>query len=200
MTKFECAYESLLVLAAFLNTTVFGYLLLFAVVIMPGIGQLSDGEFLHAFQVMDGIIQDNEVIFIMTWMGSFLSVIAVAILSLAPRDTEAKSTSNKILIVLAASFSTIGQVITSTVHLPRNNRVHTLVLDEMDDQTLLEEREIFESSWNAWNVVRTVLFGIAGYLLTVCLLKKQSVLFQKSKSVTENQSILDGSHLRATYI
>lgn len=200
MTKLECAYETLLVLAAFLNTTVFGFLLLFAIVVMPGISVLSDGEFLLAFQVIDETIQDNQPLFILTWMGSFLSVVAVAFVVLSNKlDEDSVGLRTKLTIVAAAVASIIGHVITFTVHLPRNNRVHNLAIDELDDETLLEERDIFEASWNRWNAVRTVLFGTAGYLLTICLLKKESTLFKSDKARGENQSILEGSHLRAIY-
>ena len=61
-------------------TLVTGFTLLYAVVIMPGLSKLDDKEFIKAFQVTDGVIQDNQPLFILTWLGSVISVVG-AILS-----------------------------------------------------------------------------------------------------------------------
>jgi len=42
---------------------------------MPGISSLTDREFIRAFQAMDGIIQDNQPLFILVWVGSAVAVI-----------------------------------------------------------------------------------------------------------------------------
>ena len=46
-----------LALATFLCSLVAGFLFAFAVVVMPGIRNLGDREFLRAFQEIDGVIQ-----------------------------------------------------------------------------------------------------------------------------------------------
>ncbi len=48
--------EALLVVAALLVCLVAGFLIAFALIVMPGIGRLGDGEFVRAFQDMDAII------------------------------------------------------------------------------------------------------------------------------------------------
>ena len=42
-----------------------GFILTYAIVVMPGLSNLDDKEFIKAFQVTDGIIQNNQPIFIL---------------------------------------------------------------------------------------------------------------------------------------
>jgi hypothetical protein len=49
-------------------TVVFGFVLIFAIVIMPAIAALDDIEYIHAFQVIDKVIQDNQPIFAVYWV------------------------------------------------------------------------------------------------------------------------------------
>lgn len=57
-----------------------GLLFACAIVTMPGIKSLNDGEFVRAFQVMDGVIQNNQPLFMLVWKGSTLSLLLAAIL------------------------------------------------------------------------------------------------------------------------
>lgn len=52
-----------LTLAPFLCSLVAEFLFAFAIVAMPGIRTLNDGEFIRAFQAMDLVIQNNQPIF-----------------------------------------------------------------------------------------------------------------------------------------
>ncbi len=61
----EAIFQIALILATFLCSLVAGFLFAFAVVAMPGIKRLNDGEFIRAFQVMDGVIQNNQPIFLL---------------------------------------------------------------------------------------------------------------------------------------
>ena len=65
-----------LVAAAFLCSLVAGLLFSFAVVVMPGIGRLDDRDFLGAFQAIDRVIQNNQPLFIVAWVGSVLALLA----------------------------------------------------------------------------------------------------------------------------
>ena len=49
---------------------------------MPGFSKLDDKEFLRAFQVTDGVIQNNQPLFMLTWVGSIISVLSVIVVSL----------------------------------------------------------------------------------------------------------------------
>ncbi len=51
----EGLFPIILLVATFLCSLVAGFLLAFAIVVMPSIKQLNDREFIRAFQVIDGI-------------------------------------------------------------------------------------------------------------------------------------------------
>ena len=69
--------ELSLISSAFLCLLVSGFTLIFAIVVMPGISNFEDKEFLKAFQLIDGIIQNNQPIFLLIWLGSVLSLIHI---------------------------------------------------------------------------------------------------------------------------
>jgi uncharacterized membrane protein len=69
-----------LLLSILLCSLVAGLLFGFAVVVMPGIAKLTDREFLSSFKHMDGIIQDDQPLFILVWAGSILSLTSTLIL------------------------------------------------------------------------------------------------------------------------
>ena len=146
-------------------TLVTGFIFTYAVIVMPGFSKLGDKEFLRAFQVTDGIIQNNQPLFILTWIGSIISVLGTvfcAILSLELLETW--------LIILCGVVYLLGvQGITISIHLPLNNRVQKLVLDELSNQTLTEARGNFEETWNFYNKIRTALAFSVSLLFLVFL-------------------------------
>ena len=154
-----------LILSILFCTLVTGFIFTYAVIVMPGFSKLDDKEFLKAFQVTDGIIQNNQPLFMLTWIGSIISVLGTvfcAILSLELREAW--------LIVLCGVVYLLGvQGITISIHLPLNNRVQRLVLDELSNQTLTEERGNFEETWNFYNKTRTALAFSVSLLFLVFL-------------------------------
>ena len=59
-----------------------GFILTYAIIVMPGLSKLDDKEFIKAFQVTDGIIQNNQPIFILIWIGSIISVLNTIVISI----------------------------------------------------------------------------------------------------------------------
>ena len=57
-------FQIALIVATLLCSLVAGFVFAFAVVVMPGIKGLPDREFIRAFQVMDGVIQNNQPMFV----------------------------------------------------------------------------------------------------------------------------------------
>lgn len=166
------AFQIFLLLSALLCTLVFGFLLVFDIVIMPGIGKLDDGGFLRAFQLIDGMIQDNQPVFVFIWVTSVLALITTMGLG----ASEYKDGARLIWMVVATAAYLIGQVTTFTINVPMNNRLQTLNIATLDYSTLKVERERFEVPWNSWNRFRTVLFGFtSGYLLVALLLEESAM-------------------------
>ena len=158
-----------LILSILSCTLVTGFIFTYAVIVMPGFSKLDDKEFLKAFQVTDGIIQNNQPLFMLTWIGSIVSVLGTvfcAILSLEFRES--------FLIIIGGFVYLLGvQGITMSIHLPLNNKLQELVLDELSNQILKEQRSNFEETWNFYNKIRTALaFSVSLLFLLFFTLRK----------------------------
>lgn len=149
-------------------TLVTGFTLLYAVVIMPGLSKLDDKEFIKAFQVTDGVIQDNQPLFILTWLGSVISVVGAILSSIISVGLP-----EAWLIVFVGVFYLLGvQGITLSVHLPLNNHIKKINIEKTAHQTLSVEREKFETRWNFFNTIRTgISFLVSLTLLLVIALR-----------------------------
>lgn len=92
-----------LILATLLSSLVAGFLFAFAVVVMPGIRSLDDGAFIRAFQVTDRVIQNNQPLFLLVWVGSVLSLIMAAVMALWHLGGT-----DRALVIVAALVSVLG--------------------------------------------------------------------------------------------
>lgn len=159
------AFQISLLIAAFLVTVVFSVAFIFAIVVMPGIGKLDDGEYLHAFQVIDGVIQNNQPAFVTVWIGSVVMILVTMGLGIAELDGPKKA-----MLITFTVLYMMGQIATVGINIPLNNRLQTLDIKCLDETNKRLERQAFEPKWNFWNVVRTFLFGSASIYLLVLLL------------------------------
>ena len=130
-----------------------GFIFTYAVVVMPGFSKLNDKDFLRAFQVTDGIIQNNQPLFMLTWVGSIISVLSVIAISIFSLEfSEAW-----IMFVVGLIYLLGVQGITISIHLPLNNRIQAIDINNVNDQSLNEERTKFETRWNNFNNIRTFI-------------------------------------------
>ncbi len=156
-----------LIPATLLCSLVAGFVFAFACVAMPGLGDLEDREFLHAFQVMDRVIQNNQPIFLMVWVGSAVALLAAGLLGV--RQLEGV---DRLLLIAAGVVYFLGvQLPTITINIPLNNDLQTLDVQAMDETALAEAREGFEPRWNRWNTLRTALATLTSVLLIVLVLR-----------------------------
>lgn len=156
-----------LILATVLCSLVTGFLFAFAVVVMQGIKSLNDREFIRAFQVIDGVIQNNQPIFVLVWVGSVVVLIISAVLSIGQMDGI-----GQMLIILAALTYLLGvQLPTVIINIPLNNKLQTLDIDALNETAKKEAREDFESRWNRWNSIRAALSSLASVLLIILLFR-----------------------------
>jgi uncharacterized membrane protein len=160
-------FQAVLILAAFLCSLVAGFLFAFAVVVMPGIGGLDDRDFIRAFQLIDRVIQNNQPLFILVWVGSVLAVVAAAVLGLwALRGAD------RLLVIAAALvYLLCVQLPTVAINIPLNKELQKLDPDTMDEAARGRARNDFESRWNRWNAIRTAFASLASLLLVLLLLK-----------------------------
>ena len=142
-----------------------GFIFTYAIVVMPGLSKLSDKEFLKAFQVTDAVIQNKQPIFMLTWVGSIVSVLSLILISITYVGL-----SETWLIVLVALIYLLGvQGITILIHLPLNNQIQKLNLEKLKDENLRNERLNFENKWNFFNNIRTTIAFFVSLTLLIFL-------------------------------
>ena len=142
-----------------------GLLFGFAIVVMPGIANLSDKEYLLAFKHMDAVIQNNQPLFVLVWAGSILSVILTLVLGILNLDDE-----KLYLLIGAASVYLIAvQLPTFRFNIPLNNELQNLDIEDLEETQAQSSRTKFETSWNRWNRIRTIN-GIVAVSMFVLLL------------------------------
>ena len=163
----ESTFQIILILATLLCSLVAGFLFAFATVVMPGIKKLNDREFIRAFQVIDGVIQNNQPLLVAVWMGSILAAVASAVLGFGQLDGT-----QRLLLISAPIVYILGvQLSTFTINVPLNNRLQKLNVDAMDQVALKAARMNFEPGWNRWNLVRTPFAGLASVLFMILLFR-----------------------------
>lgn len=161
------AFQITLVAATLLCSLVAGLVFGFAVVVMPGIKHLEDGEFIRAFQVMDRIIQDNQPLFMLAWIGSAIALIVATAFGFGQLDVTGRS-----LIGIALAAYLLGvHMPTITINIPLNNRLQALDVATLDAAARKAARAEFEHRWNRWNTARTYVSCLVSILLMVLLLR-----------------------------
>ena len=161
----ENVFPFVLLSATLLCVLVAGFILLFAIVVMPGIGQLPDREFLRSFQVIDGVIQNNQPFFLIVWIGSALTLTTAAVLSFWMLEGK----SFLMVVCAAVVYLTCVQLPTVVVNIPLNNQLQSLNLNATEEATCLKARESFEPRWNRWNTIRTIFALLVSVMLLIAV-------------------------------
>jgi len=144
-----------------------GFLFGFAVVAMPGLKNLSDREFIRAFQVMDRVIQDRQPLFMLVWLGSVVALLAALVMGLLQPDGFTRG-----LLIAAAALYLLGvQVQTARVHIPLNNEIQTVDVEAIGEAEQKQARERFEARWNRSNQIRTAIALVTMLLLLLVLMR-----------------------------
>lgn len=164
----ETIFPIVLIIATLLVALIAGFLFAFAVVTMPGIKRLNDKDFIRAFQVMDGVIQDNSPLFGLVWGGSIVGMLATAGLGIAHLE------GTELLIVISATiiYFVAVQFTTIAFNIPLNNQLQALDVNAMSIPGLKTARGNFEDRWNFWNRSR----AIVSIIVAVMLLSLLSIL------------------------
>lgn len=158
--------EISLILSILSCSLVTGFIFTYSVVVMPGFSKLNDKDFIRAFQVTDNIIQNNQPLFMLIWIGSILSVISTIVFSIFNINAD-----YSIFIIVTGFFYLIGvQGLTISIHIPLNNNIQKIDVDKEDELKLNEVRKEFEIKWNYYNRIRTVVAFTVTTLLMLILL------------------------------
>ena len=161
-----------LIFSITLCSLVSGFIFTYSIVVMPGFSKLNDKDFLKAFQVTDAVIQNNQPLFMVTWIGSILAVLATILVSLVSIGfAEAW------LIVFVAFAYLLGvhayllgvQGITVAIHIPLNNDIHRIKIEGLNNEELAGHRLKFETKWNLFNNIRTSIAISVSVLLLILL-------------------------------
>jgi uncharacterized membrane protein len=151
--------------ATLLVSLVAGFLFAFAVVVMPGLRELDDGDFIRAFQRIDGVIQAGDPLFGLVFIGSIVSLIAAVV-----PGAFALAGLERALLLAAGAIYVAGVLLpTGIVNVPLNNELQRLDIDALGTAERNAARERFEPRWNRWNRIRTALACVSAALMT-CLL------------------------------
>ena len=160
-------FPLVVLVAAALCGLVAGFLFGFAVVAMPGLKNLSDREFIRAFQVMDRVIQDRQPLFMLVWLGSVVALLAALVMGLLQPDGFTRG-----LLIAAAALYLLGvQVQTARVHIPLNNEIQTVDVEAIGETEQKQARERFEARWNRSNQIRTAIAFVTMLLLLLVLMR-----------------------------
>ena len=143
-----------LIFAILFCSLVGGFIFTYSIIVMPGLSNLNNKDFLKAFQVTDAVIQKNQPFFMFTWIGSIVAILTTIVASLIIVGLSEAW----IIILLGAAYLVGVQGITVAIHIPLNNHIQKLNIEELDDKTLADEHMKFETKWNFFNIIRT---GIA---------------------------------------
>ena len=112
-------FVGFLLVYTLLCALVTGFIFTYAVVVMPGFAKLDDRDFIRAFQVTDGVIQNNLPLFMLAWLGSIVSIVATMIL----RFIELHGIKRWTVITIGFVYLIGVQRIRIRIHLPLNKRL-----------------------------------------------------------------------------
>ena len=154
-----------LIFAILLCSLVGGFIFTYSIVVMPGLSNLNDKDFLKAFQVTDAVIQNNQPLFMFTWIGSIVAILTTIVASFLTVGLS----ESWIIILVGAAYLVGVQGITVAIHIPLNNHIQKLNIEELNDKTLADERLKFETKWNFFNYIRTSISISVSVLLLILL-------------------------------
>jgi len=132
---------------------------------MPGLSKLNDKDFLRAFQVTDAIIQNKQPLFMFTWIGSIVAMLTTILVSLVSVGLP----ETWLILLIGVAYLLGVQGITVAIHIPLNNHIQKVKIEELNDETLANERLKFETRWNFFNYIRTSVAISVSVLMLILL-------------------------------
>ena len=142
-----------------------GFIFTYAIVVMPGLSKLNDKDFLRAFQVTDAVIQNKQPLFMFTWIGSIVAMLTTILVSLVSVGLP----ETWLILLIGVAYLLVVQGITIAIHTPLNNNIQKVKIEELNDETLANERLKFETRWNFFNYIRTSIAISVSVLMLILL-------------------------------
>ena len=157
-----------LILSILSCSLVGGFIFTYAIVVMPGLSNLNDKDFLRAFQVTDAIIQNKQPLFLFIWIGSIVAILTTVLVSLLIVGLK----ETWLIVLIGVAYLLGVQGITIAIHIPLNNQIQKVKIEELNDKTLADERLKFETKWNFFNTIRTgIAISVSGLLLILLTIR-----------------------------
>ena len=145
-----------------------GFIFTYAIVVMPGLSKLNDKDFLRAFQVTDAVIQNKQPLFMFTWIGSIVAMLTTILVSLVSVGLP----ETWLILLIGVAYLLGVQGITIAIHIPLNNHIQKVKIEELNDETLANERLKFETRWNFFNYIRkSIAISVRVLMLILLTLK-----------------------------
>ena len=142
-----------------------GFIFTYAIIVMPGLSKLNDKDFIRAFQVTDAVIQSKQPLFMFTWIGSIVAMLTTTLVSLVSIGLP----ETWLILLISVAYLLGVQGITIAIHIPLNNHIQKVKIEELNDETLANERLKFETKWNFFNYIRTSIAISVSVLLLIIL-------------------------------
>ncbi len=74
-----------------------------------------------------------------------------------------------LILLIGVTYLLGVQGITVAIHIPLNNHIQKVKIEELNDETLANERLKFETKWNFFNYIRTSIAISVSVLLLIIL-------------------------------
>ena len=142
-----------------------GFIFTYAIVVMPGLSNLNDKDFLRAFQVTDAVIQNKQPLFMFTWIGSIVAMLTTLLVSLVSVGLP----ETWLILLIGVAYLLGVQGITVAIHIPLNNHIQKIEIDALNNEMLANERLKFETRWNFFNYIRTSIALSVSVLMLILL-------------------------------
>jgi len=159
-----------LLAAAFTTALIAGLFYSYSCSVNPGLGKLSDANYLSAMQSINREILNP--VFFMSFMGTLVLLPLSTWLQYNP------STPLRFYLLLGATLAygvgTFG--VTMLGNVPLNNALDAFQIQSVSPETLRQQRLLFEKPWNQLHAIRTVANIVALILvLLACIVKQEAV-------------------------
>ena len=150
--------------AIFLTGLMAGIFFTWSNAVKPGIGKLSDIEYLHALQSMNQVILNN--VFLIIFIGDIVTVALVPVFHfhLYPKNIFWLF----LIILLIYWIGVFGVTVFGNV--PLNEILDKTNLESINAEEIKALRKGIEVKWNNFNFIRSISSGLAFLLLIYSLL------------------------------
>ena len=154
-----------LIFSILFNSLVSGFIFTYAIVVMPGLSNLNNKDFLRAFQVTDAVIQNKQPLFMFIWIGSIVSILTTILVSLVSIGLSKAWP----IVLIGIVYLLVIQGITITIHILLNNHIQNIKIEKLNEKSIADERINFEKRWNFFNYIRTAVAISTSFSLLILL-------------------------------